>query len=103
MLSAEFRHVKSDVSALVTEQQSRHRLCEFRCANARRTGEEGDAARAASTPWRTDAGITECGYNAEKVPTLTRDAYFARVKSLGQQRSAMLTCMTCSQTASRWS
>ena len=53
-------------------------------------------------PWRTDAGITECGYNAAKVPTLTRDAYFARVKSLGQQRSAMLTCMTCSQTASRW-
>lgn len=53
-------------------------------------------------PWRNGPGITECGYNAEKVQTLSRGAYFERVKSLGQQRSAMLTCMTCSQTASRW-
>src|SRR5690606_8664070 len=28
--------------------------------------------------------------------------YFARVKELGKQRSAMLTCMTCADTASRW-
>jgi hypothetical protein len=54
-------------------------------------------------PWRDGPGITECGYNAEKVQTLTRAAYFARVKSMGQQRAAMLTCMTCAQTASRWS
>lgn len=53
-------------------------------------------------PWRTDGGITECGYNAEKISTLTREAWFARVKELGLQRSAMLTCMTCSQTAGRW-
>lgn len=53
-------------------------------------------------PWRTGAGITECGYNASKVPTITRDAYFARRKELGQQRCAMLTCMTCAQTTERW-
>jgi len=53
-------------------------------------------------PWRTDAGITECGYDATKVKTLTRDEFFARLKDLGQQRAAMLTCMTCSNTATRW-
>ena len=40
-------------------------------------------------PWRTDGGITECGYNAEKVSTLTRAAYFDRLKNLGQQRTAI--------------
>ncbi len=53
-------------------------------------------------PWRSDSGITECGYNADKVSTLSRAAYFDRLKDLGQQRSAMLTCMTCSSTAGRW-
>jgi hypothetical protein len=53
-------------------------------------------------PWRTGSGITECGYDSTKVSTLTRAAYFERLKELGQQRSAMVTCMTCSNTASRW-
>lgn len=53
-------------------------------------------------PWRSDAGITECGYNAGKVQTLTRADYFDRLKNLGRQRSAMLTCMTCADTAGRW-
>lgn len=53
-------------------------------------------------PWRTGGGITECGYDAGKVQTLTRDEYFARMKDLGQQRCAMLTCMTCAGTAARW-
>jgi len=53
-------------------------------------------------PWRADSAITECGYDATKVPTITRAAYFARKKDLGQQRCAMLTCMTCADTASRW-
>jgi len=54
-------------------------------------------------PWRSDEGaITECGYNATKVKTLTRAEYLQRVKDLGQQRSAMLTCMTCSDTIRRW-
>lgn len=50
-------------------------------------------------PWRSGPGITECGLDASKVSTLTRDDYFARHKELGMQRCAMLTCMTCSQTA----
>lgn len=54
-------------------------------------------------PWRsTEGAITECGYDATKVPTLTRVEFFRREKDLGKQRTAMLTCMTCSDTARRW-
>lgn len=55
-------------------------------------------------PWRTpdDPAVTECGYDAGKVKALTREEFFARLKDLGEQRSAMVTCMTCSQTARRW-
>lgn len=54
-------------------------------------------------PWRSSPGITECGYNAERAPTISRAEYFDRVKNFGRQRTAMLTCMTCADTASRWS
>ncbi len=53
-------------------------------------------------PWREGVGITECGYDASKVKSLTRDEFFQRLKDYGQQRTAMLTCMTCSDTARRW-
>jgi len=54
-------------------------------------------------PWRSIEGaVTECGYDASKVKALTREEFFQRVKDLGQQRTAMLTCMTCSETARRW-
>lgn len=53
-------------------------------------------------PWRSDGAITECGFDASKVKTLTRDEYAARFKELGRQRAAMLTCMTCADTAARW-
>ena len=54
-------------------------------------------------PWRADGGaITECGLNAASVKTLSRGEYFARLKDLGQQRTALLTCMTCSHTATQW-
>lgn len=53
-------------------------------------------------PWRTDAGITECGMDASKVPTLSREQYLARLKDMGRQRTAILTCMTCQTTAQRW-
>lgn len=55
-------------------------------------------------PWRAPdaAPITECGFDASKVKTLTRPEYFDRKKELGKQRTAMLTCMTCAQTAERW-
>jgi hypothetical protein len=53
-------------------------------------------------PWRDAPSITECGYDASKVKTLTRSEFFDRLKELGKQRSAMLTCMTCAETATRW-
>jgi hypothetical protein len=55
-------------------------------------------------PWRTanDPAVTECGFDASKVKTLTRSEFFQRLKDYGQQRTAMLTCMTCSDTARRW-
>jgi hypothetical protein len=53
-------------------------------------------------PWRSGPGITECGLNAAKAPTLSREAYIQRVKDLGKQRAAMVTCMTCAVTAMRW-
>lgn len=54
-------------------------------------------------PWRhgQDA-ITECGKIAASVRTVTRDTHARRLKELGQQRTAMLTCMTCYQTSERW-
>ncbi len=55
-----------------------------------------------SLPWRTEAAITECGYDASKVKALTRPEYIQRFKEMGRQRTALLTCMTCSQTADRW-
>lgn len=55
-------------------------------------------------PWRPlDEGpITECGYDATKIKTVTRTEYFKREKDLGKQRNAMLTCMTCADAARRW-
>ena len=54
-------------------------------------------------PWRTAEGaITECGYDASKVKTITREDYRARLKDMGQQRAAMFTCMTCADTVRRW-
>lgn len=53
-------------------------------------------------PWRDNAAVTECGFDASKVNTLTRDEFFRRERDMGKQRASMLTCMTCSQTAHRW-
>lgn len=55
-----------------------------------------------SLPWRRDIGITECGYDATKVKAITRQSFFERERSLGKQRCAMLTCMTCSDTTKRY-
>lgn len=53
-------------------------------------------------PWRADSGVTECGYDATKVKTLTRPEFFQRLKDFGRQRTMLLTCMTCAETAARW-
>lgn len=46
-------------------------------------------------PWRDDEGLTECGREAIKYPSITRDEAVARHKKLGMQRFAMVMCMTC--------
>ena len=55
-------------------------------------------------PWRDPAAkaLTECGLDASAVSTLTRAEYDRRLKDYGQQRTAITTCMTCSNTAHRW-
>lgn len=57
-----------------------------------------------SLPWRSDAAtaITECGFDASKVKAITRAEFLQRYRDMGQQRCALLTCMTCSDTARRW-
>jgi hypothetical protein len=52
-------------------------------------------------PWRNEPGITECGLNASKVPTLTRIQFFARLKEMGNKRTSLFTCMTCRDTCER--
>jgi hypothetical protein len=52
-------------------------------------------------PWRP-ARLTECGLPVESFPTIDREAFQARLRELGQQRSGLLTCMTCFDTARRW-
>lgn len=55
-------------------------------------------------PWReSEAGtLTECGHDVAAGKAITRLEFFQRLKDYGQQRTAMLTCMTCSDTARRW-
>lgn len=53
-------------------------------------------------PWRAlEDALTECGLDAE-AKTLTREEFRARLKELGKQRTAMLTCMTCMEANARW-
>ena len=53
-------------------------------------------------PWREASIVTECGYNATNVKTISREEFLVRLKEYGKQRTAMVTCMTCSNTAGRW-
>ena len=53
-------------------------------------------------PWRSDGAITECGLNGASVKALTREQHLARLKEYGEQRTALLTCMTCMRTAEQY-
>ena len=55
-------------------------------------------------PWRSadEPQLTECGYDSTEVKSLTREAYLKRFKEYGQQRTGLVTCMTCMHTAARW-
>ena len=54
-------------------------------------------------PWRSphEPAMTECGYDASKVKTLSREAFAARLRDYGIQRAGLVTCMTCIQTFQR--
>jgi hypothetical protein len=65
-------------------------------------GEPLDHVARPSLPWRDDA-ITECGLSdMSAARVLSRAAFEDKVKRQGKTRSALTTCMTCWQTASRW-
>lgn len=51
-------------------------------------------------PWRRGALLTECGMEDDRA--LTAEETLAKTKELGQQRMAMLTCMTCWGTVQRY-
>ena len=51
-------------------------------------------------PWRSDRK-TECGLDADRHPTWTREEAFSVKADLGSRRFMMLSCMTCASTADR--
>lgn len=51
-------------------------------------------------PWRPEKA-TECGLDATRHPTWSREEAIAKSKELGRQRFAMFACMTCMSTANR--
>lgn len=51
-------------------------------------------------PWRDTSSLTECGHEA--LEAMTRAEFVAGLAEHGPQRMAILTCMTCFQTAQRW-
>lgn len=53
----------------------------------------------AQPPWETRVR-TECGKLSVHGVMLTRDEFHAKVRKLGQQRTALTTCMTCWNRAS---
>lgn len=53
-------------------------------------------------PWDDQTFTTECGRDDVAGKLLTRDQFVAKIAEQGQQRSAMTTCMTCWNTASKY-
>jgi hypothetical protein len=51
-------------------------------------------------PWRAER-MTECGLDADRHPTWTRDAAVAKARGMGRQRFSLFVCMTCMGTAER--
>lgn len=51
-------------------------------------------------PWRSEKA-TECGLDASRHPTWTREEAIAKAKELGSQRFSMFACMTCCNTMQR--
>lgn len=55
-------------------------------------------------PWRSseDLVVTECGLDSTNVTAMDRNDFFEKLKDYGQQRMALLTCMTCFQTTRQY-
>lgn len=54
-------------------------------------------------PWRkSEQRMTECGLAALSYPTITRKEFVERWKEWGRQRTGMMTCVTCFQTAQHY-
>lgn len=51
-------------------------------------------------PWRRER-ITECGLDASRHPTWTREAALTKAKEYGRQRFSLFVCMTCWQCVER--
>jgi hypothetical protein len=55
-------------------------------------------------PWETGEPLTECGHAASEMARIvTREQVRDRVRVIGSQRAHYEFCMTCTQTADRWS
>jgi hypothetical protein len=63
--------------------------------------EELDHVLRPSLPWR-EMNVTECGLDQAGRNVLSNEEFIARCKEYGQQRTAMVTCMTCLNTVQRW-
>lgn len=55
-------------------------------------------------PWRTEATLTECGKQIDKVHgnVITRDEARARINRIGKTRASFTLCMTCVSTSDRY-
>lgn len=54
-------------------------------------------------PWRKpEQRMTECGLVAASFPTIPRHEFVERWKQWGRQRTAIMTCVTCFQTAQHY-
>lgn len=56
-------------------------------------------------PWRTGADKTECGRSIPERGSknvISRHDMAKRVRDLGKTRTAMISCITCWETAERW-
>lgn len=59
--------------------------------------------RRSSLPWRPpEDHLTECGRLARDHAAITYDEFTRKLRTQGQQRAAMSTCMTCWNTANRY-
>lgn len=59
--------------------------------------------RRTTLPWRSaDDQLTECGKSSTDYISITYEDFTRKVRSQGQQRASMSTCMTCWNTATRY-